>query len=220
VFPAGDGAPVLFFIHGGYWRALDKSYVSFIAEPYQRAGITVVMPSYSLAPSVRIGEIIDQLRAAFGWVVDELMPARIVVAGHSAGAQLAAMLALDQAERGAGPIVGLAGISGAFDLRPLLRTSINEELTMSAKEAEVASPQLRLLSLTASAPLVPLIGAVGGEETQGFKKWTRDFVTAWQSRGAPASFVELAGHNHFSILDALAESDSELLVSICKTAKE
>ena len=219
VFPAGDGAPVLIFIHGGYWRALDKSYVSFIAEPYQRAGITVVMPSYSLAPSVRIGEIIDQLRAAFGWVVDELMPARIVVAGHSAGAQLAAMLALDQAERRAGPIVGLAGISGAFDLRPLLRTSINEELTMSAKEAEVASPQLRLSSLVGSAPLVPLIGAVGGEETQGFKKWTRDFVTAWQSRGAPATFVELAGRNHFTILDALAESDSELHVSICKIAR-
>ena len=219
IFPAGDGAPVLFFIHGGYWRALDKSYVSFIAEAYQSSGITVVMPSYGLAPGVRVGEIISQIRRAFSWTVDELMPSRIVVAGHSAGGQLAAMLALDQAEKGAGPIVALAGVSGVFDLRPLLRTSINNDLGMSTKEAELASPRLRLLSLPAMAPLVPLIGIVGGDETQGFKRWTRDFVTAWQSRGATASFYEIARHNHFNILDFLLEQDNEIFISICRFAK-
>ena len=219
IFPAGDGAPILFFIHGGYWRALDKSYVSFIAEPYQRSGITVVMPSYGLAPGVRIGEIISQIRAAFSWAVDELMPSRIVVAGHSAGGQLAAMLALDQAEKGAGPIVALAGVSGAFDLRPLLRTSINNDLGMSTKEAALASPQLRLLSLPARAPFVPLIGVVGGDETQGFKRWTRDFVATWQSRGATASFFEIARRNHFNILDFLVEQDKEVFLSICQFAK-
>ena len=132
VFPAGERAPALFFIHGGYWRALDKSYVSFVAEPYRDAGMTVVMPSYDLVPAVRVGGIVDQIRAAFAWTVAHLAPARVVVAGHSAGGQLAAMLALDQAARGGGPIVGLAGISGAFDLRPLLRTSINRDLMLSA----------------------------------------------------------------------------------------
>ena len=64
VFPAGKGAPVFFFIHGGYWRALDKSYVSFIAEHYRKAGMTVVMPTYDLVPAVRVGDIIEQIRAA------------------------------------------------------------------------------------------------------------------------------------------------------------
>jgi arylformamidase len=210
VFPAGEGAPVLFFIHGGYWRALDKSDVSFIAEPFQRAGLTVVMPGYDLVPSVRVGDIVDQMRTALGWAVDQIAPERIVVAGHSAGGQLAAMLALDQVERGMGPIVGLAGISGAFDLRPLLRTSINRDLTLSTEEAEAASPLLRLRALPPTARLMPLLAAVGGNETRGFKQWTADLVAGWRAFGAAATLVELDGHSHFTILDALAENEGNL----------
>jgi arylformamidase len=219
IFPAGDDAPVLFFIHGGYWRALDKSYVSFIAEPFRRAGMTVVIPGYDLTPGVRVGGIVDQIRVAFAWIVDRMAPERVVVAGHSAGGQLAAMLALDQADRGTGPIVGLAGVSGAFDLRPLLRTSINDDLTMSMEEAEAASPLVRVLSLPATAPLMPLLAVVGGDETEGFKRWTADFVAAWQARGETASLVELAGWNHFTILDALAEYDGEIPRAIVQIAK-
>ena len=215
VFPAGAGAPVLFFIHGGYWRALDKSYVSFIAAPFRDAGFTVVMPGYDLVPSVRVGNIIDQMRAALKWVVERLAPQRIIVAGHSAGGQLAAMLALDQAVRGCGPIVGLAGISGVFDLRPLLRTSINLDLALSSEEAARVSPLLRLKELPQDAALVPLLGIVGRDETQGFRLWTADFVAAWRRRGAPAQLFELAGRNHFTILDALAEPNGELVRSIC-----
>ena len=210
VFGAGDRAPVLFFIHGGYWRALDKSYVSFIAKPYCDAGITVVMPSYDLAPMVRIGEIVDQVRQAFAWVVAHLAPARAVVAGHSAGGQLAAMLALDQAQSGRGPIAGLVGISGAFDLRPLLRTSINRDLRMSPVEAAEASPLLGLGRLPAAARLVPLLGLVGGDETAGFKQWTADLVAGWRAHGGAASYGELAGCNHFTILNRLAEADGDM----------
>jgi arylformamidase len=214
VFPAGDGAPVLFFIHGGYWRALDKSDVSFIAEPFQRAGITVVMPAYDLAPGVRVGDIVNQVRAALAFVIKQIAPERIVVAGHSAGGQLAAMLALDQAERGSGPIVGLIGISGAFDLRPLLRTSINDDLGLSLAEAEAASPLLRLGMLPPTALLMPLLAAVGGDETLGFKRWTADLVAGWSARGAPARLLELAGCSHFTILDAVAEDDGDIARAI------
>ncbi len=216
VFPAADHAPVLFFVHGGYWRALDRSYVSFIAEPFRNAGLTVVMPGYDLVPDVRVGAIIEQIREALKWVVERMAAKNIVVAGHSAGGQLAAMLALDQAVRGGGPIVGLAGISGVFDLRPLLRTSINIDLMLSADEAAAASPLLRLKALPADAALVPLLGIVGGDETQGFKQWTADFVASWRRRGAPAKFHEIAGRNHFTILDALAEPDGDVLRGICE----
>lgn len=214
IFPAGDGAPVLFFIHGGYWRALDKSYVSFIAEPYRKAGMTVVMPGYDLVPAVSVGGIVDQIRAAFDWVVTHLKPDRVVVAGHSAGGQLAAMLALDQATLGQGPIVGLVGISGAFDLRPLLQTSINHDLKLSAEEAAEASPLLRLSRLAAGGPLVPLLGAVGGEETTGFKQWTADLVAGWRTHGGAATYCELAGCSHFTVLDRMAEADNEVLRAI------
>src|SRR3981081_1466280 len=100
------------------------------------------------------------------------------------------MLALDQAERGSGPIVGLAGISGAFDLRPLLRTSINGDLNLSAEEAESASP------------LVLLLGVAGGGETGVLKQWPADLAIGWRAHGAPATHIEHAGHSHFTILDA------------------
>jgi arylformamidase len=214
IFPAGARAPVLFFIHGGYWRALDKSYVSFVAEPFRDAGFTVIIPGYDLVPRVRIADIVDQIRAALAWTIGRLAPQRIVVAGHSAGGQLAAMLALDQAARGGGPIAGLVGISGVFDLRPLLRTSINIDLALSAEEAEAASPLLRLRALPLTAALVPLLGIVGGDETDGFKGWTTDFVTAWRARGAPAESRETIGRSHFTILDALAERDGDLLRAV------
>jgi arylformamidase len=220
VFPAGEGAPVLFFIHGGYWRALAKSYVSFMAAPFRDAGMTVVMPGYDLVPAVRLGGIIEEMRAALAWVCQRLEPARIVVAGHSAGGQLAAMLALDQAARGDGPIVGLLGISGAFDLRPLLQTSINRDLMMSTEEAAEASPLLRLerLPQTPAKPLMPLLGVVGGDETEGFKEWTADLVTAWRAHGGVASYREMPGCNHFTVLDRVADIDGDTLRAVVSLA--
>ncbi|MET4389094.1 arylformamidase [Bradyrhizobium sp. F1.4.3] len=214
VFPAGDGAPVFFFIHGGYWRALDKSYVSFIAEHYRNAGMTVVMPTYDLVPAERVSGIVEQIRLALTWTLTHLQPARVVVSGHSAGGQLAAMLALDQAVRGQGRIVGLVGVSGAFDLRPLLKTSINRDLTLSPDEAAEMSPLLRLHRLPKRAKLVPLLGAVGGDETGGFKDWTSDLVSEWCKQGGEADYCEIPGSNHFTVLDRIADADGDVLRAV------
>lgn len=209
VFPAKDeDAPVLFFVHGGYWRALDKDLVSFIAKPFQAAGITVVMPGYDLAPTVAVPEIVDEIRAAFRWTLDRLAPRQVVVSGHSAGAQLAAMIAMDQAEQGSGPIVGFAGVSGVFDLRNLLTTSINEDLHLTPSSAALASPTLRATSVDLKSPLVPMVSLIGGEETDGFKGWSADLVDVWAERGGQSSLVEVPGATHFSILDQLAAPDS------------
>lgn len=218
VFPASERAPVLFFIHGGYWRALDKSDVSFIAAPCTGAGVTLVAPGYDLAPGVRIADIVDEMRLALRWVVDNLAPSRIVVAGHSAGGQLAAMLALDQAERGEGPICALAGLSGVYDLRPLRHTSINADLGLSAPEAAAMSPLLRLGDLPPGARLMPLLAAVGGEETDGFKRWTRDFAELWKARRGPVQHVEPPRRNHFTLLDPLADGADPLTRAILALA--
>ena len=214
IYPADDRARVLFFIHGGYWRALDKSYVSFIAGPCRQAGLTFVAPGYELAPTLSVSQIVDQIRRAFAFMLERLAPRQVVVAGHSAGAQLAAMLALDQALRGDGPIVGFAGVSGVFDLRPLLQTSINADLHLSREEAEEASPLLRLGRLPAPSPLVPLLGLVGGEETRGFKQWTADLVAGWRAHDGAATYSEVVGCNHFTILDRFAEADGDVLRAV------
>ncbi len=214
IFPAGKDAPVLFFVHGGYWRALDKSYVSFIAQPFQSKGITVVLPTYDLAPAVSVHEIVQQLRAAFGWAMRRLRPDRVVVAGHSAGGQLALMLAIDQIVAGAGPIVGVVGISGVYDLRPLLRTSVNNDLGLSADEAAAASPLLRLNKIAEGAKLMPLVGLVGSDETSGFKQWTKELVVAWQARKGSASYDEVVACNHFTVLDELAKIDGPMMKSV------
>ncbi|WP_045002828.1 MULTISPECIES: alpha/beta hydrolase [unclassified Bradyrhizobium] len=214
VFPAGEGAPVLFFIHGGYWRALDKSYVSFVAEHYRNSGMTVVMPTYDLVPAVSVSGIVEQIRAALAWTLTHLKPTRVVVSGHSAGGQLAAMLALDQAVSGQGRIVGLVGVSGAFDLRPLLKTSINRDLTLSPDEAADLSPLLRVHRLPKGANLVPLLGAVGGDETGGFKHWTSDLVSEWHKQGGEAGYCEIPGSNHFTVLDRIAEAGGTVLRAV------
>lgn len=219
VFPAGEGAPVLFFIHGGYWRALDKSDVSFIAGPCLTSGVTLVAPGYDLVPGVRVADIVDEMRLALRWVVENLAPSRIVVAGHSAGGQLAAMLALDQAARGNGPICALAGLSGVYDLRPLRHTSINADLRLSAPEAAALSPLLRLGDLPPGARLMPLLCAVGGDETDGFKRWSRDFAELWGARGGAVQRMEPARRNHFTLLDPLADGADPLTRAILALAR-
>jgi arylformamidase len=120
------------------------------------------------------------------------------------------MLALDQAVSDDGPIAGFVGVSGAFDLRPLLQTSINRDLTMSPEEAVEASPLLRLGRMPAASRLVPFLGLVGGDETGGFKQWTADLVVGWRAQGGTATYREVAGCNHFTILDRLAETDGDV----------
>jgi len=211
VFPALPGAPVFLFIHGGYWRALDRSDFSFMAEPYQMAGVTVVMPSYDLAPAVGVGDILVQMREVLAWTVRELVPCRIMVGGHSAGGQLAAMLAVEQALGGGdGPICGVAGISGAYDLTLLLHTSINADVGLSREAAEALSPLHRLSALPIAAKLPPLLAVVGGEETDGFKNWTYNLHTAWRDCGGSSTLLELPSLTHFTVLGPLADPTADV----------
>lgn len=172
------------------------------------------MPGYDLVPNVRVGEIVDEIRAAYGWMLDRLAPARVVVSGHSAGAQLATMLTLDQIERGEGPIIGLAGLSGVYDLRPLLHTSINADLDLSPDAAREASPLLRLDAMQLAGALPPLVGAVGSEETAGFKDWTRRLCASWRDKCGEAALIEAEGATHFTILDQMADPGSALFGAV------
>ncbi|MCZ6472602.1 MAG: alpha/beta hydrolase [SAR324 cluster bacterium] len=221
--PREPGAPVLLFIHGGYWQWRDKADFSFIAEPLVNAGFAVVMVNYGLAPSVNMDEIVRQNRAAVAWTIRNVKdiqgdPERIVVSGHSAGGHLTAvMLGTDwSAEAGlpAQPIRGGCAISGLFELEPIRLSYLNEAIGMDAAAAERHSP---LLHLPRQAP--PLSVVVGGAETEEFLRHSTEYAAAWRAEGLAGEHLVLPGLNHFSILDEFLAQNSPMLRAIHNLAE-
>ena len=203
-FFAGEGCPVLVFFHGGYWRALDKSYFGALAQAFLAGGWTVVLPNYTLAPRAGIDQIVSEARAAVQWAARSLLPAGmpLVVAGHSAGGHLALMCALGG---GAAPVDGVVPVSGLFDLEPIRHTSINKLVRFDADAAHRNSPVKRVVP----SP-VPLLLIVGESETDEFRGQTERFADAWSAAGNQAETLVANGLNHFSVLRALASRESEL----------
>lgn len=219
VFPAGPGAPLFIFIHGGYWRTLDKSIFSCLAESFVAAGICVVMPNYDLAPGVPLRTIVGQMRAVLGWLGENAAgfggdAGRFVLSGHSAGGHLAAMAALDCHARADAALRGLVPVSGLFDLRPLLRTSVNHDIRLPPEEAAALSPVLRAGRL--GVPPVPLLLLAGGAETDGFKLQSETFLSAWRDEGGSGEFILAPGCTHFTVLDAMAAPDGEVLATVTR----
>ena len=214
LFPAPAGAaPIQVFIHGGYWRAMDKSSHSFPAEAFVAAGGAVVSLNYSLAPAVTLDTIVEQCRRALEWVADNAErlngdPRRIFVSGHSAGGHLTAMmLCTDWAARGrpADLVKGGTAISGIFDLAPLMETSINDDIRLDAEAAARNSPILNLPAAGA-----PLIAAVGAAETAQFVAQNRVFADAWRARGFDAGIMEIEGLNHYTVVMEMGRPGSAL----------
>ena len=206
VFPsARAGAPVLVFIHGGWWRALDKSDFSFVAPPFTREGAMVVVPNYALAPTVSMAEIALQTTRALAWVWRHAAlyggdPKRIVVAGHSAGGHLTAMmLACRWPQVGADlPPTLLRGglsISGVFDLDPLRQTPfLQGDLRLTTASARRLSPA------RFPAPAAPLFAVAGANESSEFMRNLELIRAAWGESAVPVAEA-LPGLNHFDILD-------------------
>lgn len=204
VFRPQVARAILVFFHGGYWRALDKTLFCALAEAFVEQGLIVVMPGYPLAPDSPIPDIVKHARLALGWVQanhDKDLP--IVVSGHSAGAHLAAMTALDDScsNRIAGSIL----VSGLFDLDPLRFTNVNVEAKLDASTAAKMSPAL----LAHDSPRDALL-LVGQDETDGFKAQTTTYAARLRRAGGRVIELEPAGLNHFTILAPIAQPGAEL----------
>ena len=209
------GAPVMVFIHGGYWRSLDKADHSFVAPAFTRQGACVVVPNYALCPAVGMSEIALQMARAVAWTVRHIAefggdPARITVVGHSAGGHLAAMLlACDWQTVGADlpsqAVRNALSISGLFQLEPLRHTPfLMNDLRLDAAEAKRLSPALW------PAPKQGTLAAlVGGEESGEFLRQNALIQKAWGPQRVPVC-AALPGLNHFSVLEALAQPGHRL----------
>ena len=202
-------APVLVYIHGGYWRALDKRDQSFVATPFVQAGAVVVLPNHALAPAVGLRHIVLQLVQALAWVHRHIAcfggdPGRTVVAGHSAGGHLAAMLLAcrwaDVAADLPPQLVRSAlAVSGVFDLAPLRHAPfLAPDLLLSAAEARALSPA------HLPAPAGPLLAVVGGDESSEFQRQTRLIHRAWGANVVPVCEAVPQRH-HMNVLHSLAE---------------
>ena len=217
VFPptSRSGAPVLVFIHGGYWRALDKRDQSFVAPAFLQAGAMVVVPNYALCPAVSIEHIVLHMVAALAWVHRNAArwggdARRIVVAGHSAGGQLAAMLLNCDWSRVAPDLPRqlvrrALAISGVFDLEPLRRAPfIAGDLRLTRAAAARLSPAR--LPAPAEGTLVAVVGA---HESKEFQRQNAGIRRAWGRRVVPVCEA-VAGANHFTVLHELVDARSGL----------
>lgn len=209
-----SGAPCILFFHGGYWQAMDKSSFSFLAGPFVARGMAFAAATYELCPTVTLAEIGRQSAAALRAlraIAREagIDPERIVVAGHSAGGQIAALLAhMDWRAQGLArhPVRGALALSGLYDLEPIRRSYLNAALRLDAAMAASESPRRRVRTDAA-----PLVLAVGGGETGAFLAQQRDHARALAAAGAPArAALEIPGEHHFSVVDRLADVTSPL----------
>jgi len=205
----GGGAPVLFFIHGGFWVRRDKRDFGFLAEAVNMAGAHVVNVEYDLCPTVTLPQLVEQVRTAFAWTHAHAAefggnPAALHVAGHSAGGHLAAMLAVtDWTAYGlpADVVKSVTAISGIFDLEPIVQIPLNEQVKLDAATARAMSPVFG----TPRTDL-PILVAVGGAETAEFVRQSRALVHTWRTEGCDVEALEPEGEDHFTILRALGDA--------------
>lgn len=216
---AGEAAPLALFVHGGYWRSLDPSSFSHMARGLNTRGVAVAVVGYDLCPTVGIGDIVEQIRRACA-TLWQRFERRMLVYGHSAGGHLAAaMVATDwQALYPKAPAdlvpAGYA-ISGIFDLAPLVNLAMNQDFRLDAAEARRLSP----LFWPVKAGRV-LDAVVGGDESSEFKRQSETIAKAWQQNGAETRYEAVAGKNHFTVLDALADPGSAMVARLADLAQK
>jgi arylformamidase len=216
LFPGDGKGPIVVFIHGGYWQALDGSSFSHLARGLNAHGIGVAIPSYDLCPNVTVDQIIGQMRIASRELARLGQP--LVMSGHSAGGHLAAcLLATDwpafDASLPADLVVAAYAISGLFDLAPLLGTSINKAMGLDQAAAKAASP------LFWQAPARGSLDAVVGEhESAEFYRQSRTIVDLWGRAGVASRFGTVPGANHFTAIAPLAEPNSPMVLRLKQLA--
>ena len=204
--PEGPATGVMIFVHGGYWRRFDRSQWSGFAAGALARGLSVAMPSYTLAPEARISRITREVVEAVHAIADRT-EGPITLVGHSAGGHLVArmlcadaMLSTAVAER----LRACIPVSPVSDLRPLIDTAMNDDLRLTGAEAVAESPALQAKALD-----VPVTVWVGASERPAFLDQARWLAAAWG-----AELVIEPGRHHFNVIDGLRDGQSPLMRAI------
>jgi arylformamidase len=222
IFPAandGPATPLALFIHGGWWRTLAPSEFSHLAGGPNAHGVTVAVAGYDLCPSVSIGDIVEQMRAACLYLWRKRRQ-RIMVFGHSAGGHLSAcMLATEwKTLDPAAPndlVPAAYAISGVFDLTPLTQVSVNADLKLTDATARALSP------IYWPVPAGRVLDAVvGGIESGEFLRQSKTIADAWRQGMVETRYEAVPGKNHFDVIDALADPGSAMTKRVVELARK
>jgi len=218
--PKGESRGLLMYIHGGYWRSLDKKRFSFIAPAFVEAGITVAIPNYALCPAVRVEDIVMQTVQACAWLYRNggnfgAPPNSLHLCGHSAGGHLAAMMLAclwpryspDLPKR---TVSAALSISGLYDLTEIVKVpSVNCDVRLTEESALKLSP-----AFLPPATDAPLYTAVGENENEGFHIQNKLIAEKWDK--VRRADIPCPGDNHFTVLDRLCDPRSGLFQAVLK----
>lgn len=211
--PCGrPGAPTFAYIHGGYWQMNDKETSFHVAGGVVPHGINFANLDYSLAPAKKMTDICQEIRRAIDWLLANLSrlggdPNKLYVGGHSAGGHLTAIA------MGNPRVAGGLAISGLFDLEPIRLSYLNAALGMDVLEARRNSP-IHALPKQAGRLLV----TAGGGELSELQRQSIDYYAAWRAAGLDGAFVPLPGHDHFSLIDEIAQPEGRLALALARLA--
>lgn len=219
-FPASSAnAPLLAFIHGGYWRQRSKNEFAWMAPAFTRAGVAFATIGYPLCPEVRIGDIVGSVRRALLYLSKEAANlgfdgARIHTGGHSAGGHLTAMMAATDFTAFGGPrdlVKSATCVSGLYDLEPLRLVKVNQDLKITPADVAPLSP-------VGLAPLahVRVATTVGSAEGNEFLRNTTELTVAWKARGAQVAEIAAPGFYHFNILDEMGRAGRPIHAQVLK----
>lgn len=200
---AGPSAPLLVFIHGGYWQALSAEVSLFLAPGALANGWSFAAVEYTVAPAGTVASMAAECRGALARLASATAASSTVLVGHSAGAHLAAMVSIVQSPPL--PLERTVLVSGVFDLRPLVHTSVNDPLGLDEEAAAALSPQ--------QLPCVSrheVVVVWGDNETDSFKAQSRAYATHLEAAGVRVSSFECATRHHFDIVDDLVDPDTPL----------
>jgi arylformamidase len=217
IFPPPTGAPaapVAVFVHGGFWRAGDKSNFSYLADGLRSLGAVVVIVGYPLCPAASLDEVVGSVRSALRWILAHAHEfggdaQRLWLFGHSAGAHLVAMCCCGNGAEGEWPppnVEGAVMLSGMYDLEPLRLCHINAQIRLDSEQAARLSP-VRLQAMVAG----PMIIAVGDEETAEFHRQASEFAAAMAAQRVRAELIVVPSANHYTVVRQLATQESPLL---------
>ncbi|WP_379971917.1 alpha/beta hydrolase [Edwardsiella ictaluri] len=222
VFPASvQPAPLVIFIHGGYWCSQRKEDACSMAASFTSHGIAVATLEYTLAPLATVAEIMHEVRSAVSWLYHHgeqfgIDLARIFIIGSSAGAHLCSSLVSagwhERYQLPADAIKGVLAMSGIYDLRPLCDIFSNEWLRLSPEQAKSVSTIFSLPKKKTYAPKILL--SVGGKETLGFKHQTQAYYEACRENELDVTFIEDHQHNHFTLVNTLANPETEMFKQV------
>jgi len=196
-------APLLVFIHGGYWQALSAAASLSLAPAAINRGWSYAAAEYTIAPAGTVPQMVRECAAALAALALAVSPSSVVLVGHSAGAHLAAMVSLvAESELRVDRTVLLSGV---FDLRPLLQTTVNDPLGLDEAGAAALSP-----TLLPVAAHPDVIVAWGDNETHAFKSQSRSYATHLVANGVSVDALECVGRHHFDIVGDVTDPRTEL----------